>query len=212
MSERDHVARLAVRAAGNQQRLAVLHRLLRPGQRHCVAVDLLALERRQHAGGRHRRYANVVRIDARARRHQPHIGVDHRIDGIHRDGAALEQRAALLQRRLGIIAAGLRDLFSQHHLRERPVNGGGDGNQLLSARAGAAERACRGLREMRAAGNHRVDGADPGDRHRLHLDAVLGPQVEIARDIAGGEGQAERRIGQDDLLVRLGMQWRDARD
>ena len=37
------------------------------------------------------------------------------------------------------------------------------------------------------------------------------PQVEIARDIAGGEGQAERRIGEDDLLVRLGVQRRDAR-
>src|SRR6185369_12588758 len=89
--------------------------------------------------------------------------------------------------------------------------GGGDGDQLLSARAGAAERACRGLREMRTAGNHRVDGADAGYRHGLYLDAVLGPQVEIARDIAGGEGQAERRIGQNDLLVRLGMQRRDVR-
>ena len=161
-------------------------------------------------GRRHRRDANVVGIDAGARRDQPHIGVDHRIDGIHGDGVALEQCATLPERRLGIVAAGRRDVLAQHDLGERPVDGGGDGDQLLPAGAGAAERARRGLGELRRAGDHRIDRADAGDRHGLHLDAVLLPKPEVAGDIARREGHAERRIGQNDLLIRLRPEGRGA--
>ena len=44
-----------------------------------------------------------------------------------------------------------------------------------------------------AAGNHRVHRTDPGDFDRLHLDAVLLPEIEIVGEITEAEGKPHHR-------------------
>ena len=119
--------------------------------------------------------------------------MDDGVDGIDRDRAGAQDLRAPLERRLGIEAGRRGDLLAQDDLDDRPVERADDAEQPLAARGGARERGPRDLRKVRAAGNHRVGGADAGDHHALEVQPVLGEQAQIFRQIAGREG--ERDIG-----------------
>jgi hypothetical protein len=73
----------------------------------------------------------------------------------------------------------------------------------------AGERRAAALREIRAAGDHRVGGADAGDLDHLEAQPVLVPKAELVGDERGGQVEGDVRHRHGDVFgSALRARWR----
>ena len=89
--------------------------------------------------------------------------------------------------------AAVGDVLADRDFGDRLVGGVDDRQQALAVRRRPRQRQPGNLRELGAAGDHRVGRADAGDDDGLDLEAVLFPEIEAVGDVAGDERKADRR-------------------
>ena len=160
VGEREEIGRIAHRARQHHG-AAFDHGLGGEGERGGVAVDGLGLQRRQHRGGVHRRNTHVL-LDV-----EPAAVGDQALPGMH-DAADTLDADGLATSALARAASGAPrrrprhgGVLAQHQLDQRLVDEIGDGVEPLPLRRRAQEHGAGADGEVGAAGDHRVDRADP---------------------------------------------------